>query len=290
MMPVMDKRVSSCSGLRHGVVPVVMLLVAALAAACGSGSSSGSVKGPAGAKENAASTAACRDLYTGGPVAACAENTIGPGGGVVFYDARSVQSWGRFLEVAPWNWNPQLAPTEAYACTGRCGAKDSFLKPLTDRTQDGGKDVGGYALCSLGSKLGGVSTTGTALGAGPGNTKVLIAACGAPAAGQDPDAVNLVATYRGGGLADWFLPSKDELDRLYRFGNRNAVGGFAAKAAQGGFGYLSSSVTYGDVNLGQVWTQIFGSGDTKQPQYFDFSPNPGVWRGSFLVRPIRAFS
>jgi len=262
-----------------------MLLVAVLATACGS---SGSAKGPAGAKENAAATAVCRDLYTGGPVAACAENTIGPGGGVVFYDAGSVQPWGRFLEVAPWNWNPQLAPTEAYACTGRCGAKDSFLKPLTDRTQDGGKDVGGYALCSLGSKLGGVSTTGTALGAGPGNTKVLLAACGAPAAGQDPDAVNLVATYRGGGLADWFLPSKDELDRLYRFGNRDAIGGFMT-----GTDYLSSSfintVGQSDPNA-EVWVQNVVSGATGAlPLVGDGSGNLGVLLKQ-PVRPIRAFS
>jgi len=286
----MVERVGSRSGLRGGVVPVVVVVLL-LAAACGSGSSSGSAKGPAGAKENAASTAVCRDLYTGGPVAACAENTIGPGGGVVFYDAGSVQSWGRFLEVAPWNWNPQLAPTEEVVCTGRCGAKDSFLKPLTDRTQDGGKDVDqyffGYSLCPWGNVPVGASTTGTALGAGPGNTNVLLAACGAAAAGQAPGAVNLVATYRGGGLADWFLPSKDELDRLYRFGNRDAIGGFTT-----GTEYLSSSfintVGQSDPN-GDVWVQNVVSGATKaQPLIGNVNeaPTPIRWP----VRPIRAFS
>jgi hypothetical protein len=303
----MDERVGFRSGRRGGVVPVVVLLVAVLAAACGSGSSSGSAKGPAGAKENAAATAVCRDLYTGGPVAACAENTIGPGGGVVFYDAGSVQSWGRFLEVAPWNWNPQLAPTEAYACPGGCGATRSILNPAENRTQDGGSNDQsdtfewpvGYSLCETewtGDVSGAAARTDTAVGAGRENTRLLLAdpACGGPGTGQNVGAVNLVASYRGGGLADWYLPSKDELDRLFRFGNRNAIGGFTAKAVASGPGYLSSSVDYDPdiqwVNRGQVWGQVFGSGDTKQPQYIDIDSNPTAWRGSFLVRPIRAFS
>jgi len=265
---------------------MAVLLVAALAVACGSGSSSGSAKGPAGARENAASTAICRDITSGVPVAACAANTIGPGGGVVFYDAGSVQSWGRFLEVAPWNWNPQLAPTEAYACTGRCGATASFLNPAADRTQDGGKDVAGYTLCPFGNGPVGASTTGTALGAGPGNTKVLLAACGAPAAGQAPGAVNLVAAYRGGGLADWFLPSKDELDRLYRFGNRDAIGGFMTGTA-----YLSSSFisTAGQAAPdGEVWVQNIGSGATEAQLLVTVVDTLTVLLGP--VRAIRAFS
>ena len=34
----------------------------------------------------------------------CPIGSTGPGGGVVFYDAGSQQSWGRYLEVAPRGW------------------------------------------------------------------------------------------------------------------------------------------------------------------------------------------
>jgi len=295
----MEKRVSSCTGLRQGVVPVVVLLVAVLAVACGSGSSSGSAKGPAGAKENATSTAICRDITSGAPVAACAENTIGPGGGVVFYDAGGPQSWGRFLEVAPWNWNPQLAPTEAYACPGGCGATASFLNPATDRTQDGGKNSKSdtfdkpdrYMLCTGDGNQpltglfdgGGAARTGTAIGVGRANTALLLGQppCANAGSGQGIGAVNLVVSYRGGGLADWYLPSKDELDRLYRFGNRNAVGGFTASEQ-----YVSSSIPHEDA----VWAQEFGKGATADKLIVAGGEGSYWLDVKFLVRPIRAFS
>jgi hypothetical protein len=67
----------------------------------------------------------------------------GPGGGIVFYDAGSMQSWGRFLEAGP------LLPATEW-----CG-------------DDWERDVAG---------------TKDAIGAGAANTELMVAACEAGAA------------------------------------------------------------------------------------------------------------
>jgi hypothetical protein len=70
-----------------------------------------------------------------------------------------------------------------------------------------------------------------------------------------------------GGYDDWYLPSKDELDKLYL--HQNAIGGFS------GF-YWSSSETY----FTSAWCQFFFTGEqTEFPK--------GVT--SCNVRAIRAF-
>lgn len=71
--------------------------------------------------------------------------------------------------------------------------------------------------------------TGTAVGTGSVNTQRIIQVQGH----QYTYAALLCANYRGGGYADWFLPSKDELYLLYR--QKDVVGGFIRG------GYYSSS-------------------------------------------------
>lgn len=101
---------------------------------------------------------------------------IGPGGGIVFYDAGSQQSWGRYLEVAPATWSGAGAPDLSGVW---CVAK---------------LDV----------------ATGTAIGAGRANTQAIVNTCGATTA------AGFAAGYQGGGQRDWYLPSKDELNALYQ--------------------------------------------------------------------------
>ena len=111
---------------------------------------------------------------------------------------------------------------------------------------------------------------GTAIGTGSQNTADILAGCSATNI-----AAYLCGTLTLGGYSDWFLPSKDELNKLYEnIGQGNAlglgnVGGFAIN------GYWSS--TESDSN--SAWAQGFYDGlqgsDYKLYYYY--------------VRAVRAF-
>jgi hypothetical protein len=116
----------------------------------------------------------------------------GPGGGIVFYDAGSVQSWGRFLEAACAGWQNN--------CDGT--------------TVDPRATWGCY-----GTPLSGAD--GTAIGTGEQNTAEIMAGC--PDAGI---AAEVADAYSNAGQTDWFLPSKDELNQMYI--QQTAIGNFSS--------------------------------------------------------------
>ena len=90
-----------------------------------------------------------------------------------------------------------------------------------------------------------LGNTGTAIGAGSTNTDHIIAQNG----GGSTYAAGLARACSDGGYSDWYLPSKDELNKLYL--NQSAVGGFAA-----GW-YWSSS----EFDASYAWYQDFSSGN-----------------------------
>ena len=108
--------------------------------------------------------------------------------------------------------------------------------------------------------------TDTAIGAGSANTDTIIADNGAGSA----YAAGLARAYTSGGYSDWYLPSKDELGKLYL--NRAAIGGFAST---GICDYWSSSE--GEANW--AWIQGFDNGDQI----------PWNKSNTSRVRAIRAF-
>ena len=104
--------------------------------------------------------------------------------------------------------------------------------------------------------------TGTAIGTGQANTTAIVTIQGAGSY-----AAQLCNDLTAGGYNDWFLPSKDELNKLYI--NKDAIGGFA------GSYYWSSS----EGSTDYAWIQYFHNGN----QYYGYKYDDE------RVRAVRAF-
>ncbi|MDR2596603.1 MAG: DUF1566 domain-containing protein [Treponema sp.] len=111
-----------------------------------------------------------------------------------------------------------------------------------------------------------IAGTETAIGTGRQNTRLIIAALGAEESAARL-CVNLNINWRN----DWFLPSIDELDLMYKNLKQKGLGGF-----EDGF-YWSSSQDAGNYTL--ALTKLFSDGN-QYVGYKDYANN---------VRAIRAF-
>ena len=111
---------------------------------------------------------------------------------------------------------------------------------------------------------------GTAIGTGSQNTADILAGCS-----ETNIAAYLCDTLTLGGYNDWFLPSKDELNKLYEnIGQGNAlglgnVGGFPSNS------YWSST----ELDILDAWSQYFGYGNQYDLNKFHYRS----------VRAVRAF-
>ena len=112
--------------------------------------------------------------------------------------------------------------------------------------------------------------TRTAIGSGAANTDAIIAQNGA----GTTYAAGLARAYNGGGYSDWYLPSTDELFKLYL--NRAAIGGFHNAGGDWPYYWGSSEV---ESNPDGAWLQYFGDG--YQDTY--------ILQVSYRVRAVRAF-
>jgi len=104
--------------------------------------------------------------------------------------------------------------------------------------------------------------TGSALGTGETNTNTIVAVEGA-----GNYAAKLCSDLVLNGFSDWYMPSKDELNKLYL--NQIAIGGFGA------FNYWCST----EFDIQAAWLQSFTNG----------SQNPGSKNIPAHLRPIRNF-
>ena len=267
---------------------VLLATAGLLVSACGSGGQESSgvpndteTTAPvASAQENAVvSGAVCFDWPDGTVVTPCAVGQKGPGGGRVFYDAGSEQSWGRFLEVAPQNWGGAMHKCSRW--TFVCGAAGD----VTSETSDNMPGVLSYYPCGRERVLllpGEAGDTLWEIGGGRRNTEVLSKT--AECVGDVPNAITKVMEYRvRSGISDWYLPSGGELTVLCKYEGRSAIGGFLNTY------YLSSTV-----GPGNGYTDFFEV-DFKDapncPMSRSASPGQNTYEySSSPVRPIRAFS
>jgi len=121
----------------------------------------------------------------------CPIGSKGPGGGIVFYDAGSQQSWGRYLEVAPIDWSGSSTDPKEKWCVAGVDYGNFQKNP-------------GTGTSSIESFL------GSEIGTGTKNTDLMIAKC-------TQGAANLARKYSGGGKSDWSLPSREEFVVLWKY-------------------------------------------------------------------------
>ena len=133
-------------------------------------------------------------------------------------------------------------------------------------------------------------TTGTAVGTGSANTTAMLALPCTSGAGVSARA------YRGGGLTDWFLPSKDELNAMCNYSRNptapaapsvSCFGSFPGSTQNGAF----AAGTYGFASA-DYWSSSQATDAVRAwAQYFlDGSANSGNLKTNLRqVRPVRAF-
>jgi hypothetical protein len=159
---------------------------------------------------------------------------VGPAGGWVFYDKGSYSDGWRYLEAAPVSVEIIVA----------------WMQGVND-----------FAT----------GATATGIGTGMRNTQLIVSAIKDSTTAMDSYA-EAAHSCRGlcyGGVSDWFLPSKDELNLMYTNLYLNGVGGFADGS------YWSSSEGY----AGSTWGHYFNNGH--QTNYSKTTTS--------RVRAVRAF-
>ena len=129
----------------------------------------------------------------------------------------------------------------------------------------------------------GIDTTtgaqGIAIGTGTANTTAIINSQGATATDY---AAGLAKAYTGGGYNDWFLPSQEELQELYKY--KSIID--SSSIANGGSGFVNNELYWSSTEYDQDDTQAIW-------QYFDPNGTGGTGFSSkdntYYIRAIRAF-
>ena len=190
--------------------------------------------------------------------------SVGPAGGIVFYVATTPFKCGAdlttdctYLEAAPNGWNSGSDPERAWGGSGPCV----------------NASISGASLTSIGS--------------GFVNTAAIMKACPDVSGANSAPAARAADIYAPSGLAaDWFLPSKDELNELCKYARETGQAAGGSTVCSGGT--LRSGFTAGyywssseDNSMGAL-IQSFQSTGAQYPEYKGSS--------NISVRPVRAFA
>jgi hypothetical protein len=186
--------------------------------------------------------------YTGGTYNV---GDTGPGGGIVFY----VHQNGTFASPG-----------------SDCGSNCKYLEAAPSDFIGGG-DIDVFEWCSDTESKFGVSAT--EIGAGMANTTTADAVC-------TSGAIQIAADYSNNGKTDWHLPSKDELNELYKYAYQ--LPARTSRATRPGFladFYWSSSEAPALCACADTdaWGQNFSTGNQ----------NFTIKAVTLRVRPVRAF-
>ena len=179
----------------------------------------------------------------------------GPAGGIIFYDKGDYSDGWRFLEAAPSD-SPKLE-------FGYYWIREKSLYPLyINNTRRYNSD----------------DCTQTGIGKGLYNTLSLSIAMKQSSSTGDY-VINYCETYRyeNNGIIydDWFIPSKDELNLMYKNLCKNGIGDFSPEF------YWSSSES--DYEPDYIWVQRFDNYGSKEAY------NAGQRSHKYTVRLIRSF-
>ena len=178
----------------------------------------------------------------------CQVGDIGPGGGTIFYVAPTTftqlsaygsmcKTWCKYLEAAPSSWFEGGEPTRSWATDVNNNRATTVPAPGAQQT---------------------------AIGTGYQNSTAIVAQTGNVYA---TSAAVVTRTYRGQGLTDWYLPSKDELNVLYA--QKTSVGGLVD---------------------GTYWSSSENSANKASDQMFLNSTQFNRFKNdTAYLRPIRAF-
>ena len=198
----------------------------------------------------------------------CAVGDIGPGGGIIFFVSETAftapgtacNTACRYLEAAPNSWNGKTVDPRVIWVA-------DIVQCFQDRSNSPDTNCHGGGVYSNTVGQAASRLANTAIGMGQANTNAILSR----QTGVSPVtfAAGLADNLVFGGVADWYLPSKDELYLMSSVLRARGFGGFSVGH------YWSSSESHPRY----AWTQYFA----------DETSFLSLKGGANFVRPVRAF-
>jgi hypothetical protein len=209
----------------------------------------------------------------------------GPGGGTVFYALSTGFACGadmgskcNYLESAPNLWRAYKTSCKKAEGDKKSGSYGGNCGGSSQETSDFTQTGDGFQWCPTyapGNKELLSGAVATAIGSGYANTIAYPGKCNSK---DSYTAAQVAQYYNGGGQTDWFLPSKDELDALYYYSNRAAIGGFNSA-----WYWSSTQVIFNNGSKGYNYAVFRSFQSQPITQYQSYKEY------TLGVRPIRAF-